>query len=69
MNLLFIVAVTIITPFTPLAELFGFRAVSVLYLFVVAIIVSLYIVTAEIVKKIFYKTIKKCLFKNSLSLC
>jgi P-type Mg2+ transporter len=55
---LFVACITIILPFTPFAELFGFKGISFLYLFVIGIIVIMYIVMAEIVKKIFYKRIK-----------
>lgn len=48
---LFIVGISIILPFTPVAQLFGFRGVSILYLTAVGVIVSIYIATAEIVKK------------------
>ncbi len=55
---LFIACITIILPFTPFAELFGFKGISFLYLFAIGIIVIMYIVMAEMVKKIFYKRIK-----------
>jgi Mg2+-importing ATPase len=55
---LFIVGVIIILPFTPLAQIFGFIGLPPLYLVAVGVIVLLYIITAEIVKKIFYKRIK-----------
>jgi Mg2+-importing ATPase len=55
---LFIVGLAASLPFTPVAQLFSFKGVSILYLFAVGIIVSIYIVTAEGVKSIFYKRIK-----------
>jgi Mg2+-importing ATPase len=55
---LFIVGVIIILPFTPLAQIFGFIGLPPLYLVAVGVIVLLYIITAEIVKKIFYKRVK-----------
>lgn len=55
---LFIVGLAASLPFTPVAQLFSFGRVSILYLFAVGIIVSIYIVTAEGVKSIFYKRIK-----------
>jgi Mg2+-importing ATPase len=55
---LFVVCITIVLPFTPIAELFGLKGISVLYLSAIGIIVLMYIITAEIVKKIFYKRIK-----------
>lgn len=44
---------TIIIPFTPLSETFGFTKMSVYFLLAVAVIVGLYIVSAELVKNIF----------------
>ncbi len=55
---LLIVGLTIILPFTPFADLFGFRGLPVLYLSAIGIIVLFYIIMAEIVKKIFYKRLK-----------
>ncbi|HET7146929.1 MAG TPA: magnesium-translocating P-type ATPase [Candidatus Nitrosopolaris sp.] len=54
---LFIVGISIILPFTPVALLFGFTGLSILYLTAVGVIVSIYIATAEIVKKVFYKIV------------
>ena len=42
----------------PLAQIFGFIGLPSLYLVAVGVIVLLYIITAEIVKKIFYKRVK-----------
>ncbi|MGN6614630.1 MAG: magnesium-translocating P-type ATPase [Candidatus Nitrosocosmicus sp.] len=53
-----IVSIAIMLPFTPIAEIFGFKVISFLYMSVIGVIVILYIVMAEIVKKIFYKRIK-----------
>jgi Mg2+-importing ATPase len=44
---LFIVAITVVLPFTPLAQIFGFIGLTPLYLFAVGAIVLLYIITAE----------------------
>jgi Mg2+-importing ATPase len=55
---LLIVVATFIIPYTPLSALFGFQALPVWMLFIIAAIVALYIVTAEIAKKIFYKFVK-----------
>jgi len=43
---------------TPLAGLFGFTSLSMLYFYAIGIILLIYVVTAEIVKKIFYKRIE-----------
>jgi len=53
-----IVAATLIFPFTPLGELFGFTQPSLLVLGLMSIIVVLYIITGEVVKGIFYKRVK-----------
>ncbi len=45
---------TIILPFSPLSEPFGFTKISAYYLAIVAVIVGIYIAAAELVKKIFY---------------
>jgi P-type Mg2+ transporter len=53
-----IVGATVILPFTPVAEVFGFTGLTPLYLLVVGVIVLLYSLAAEVVKKIFYKRVK-----------
>lgn len=53
-----IVAATIILPFIPISQIFGFIALPPLYLFTVGIIVLIYIITAEIVKKVFYDRVR-----------
>jgi Mg2+-importing ATPase len=45
---------TIILPFSPLSEPFGFAKISAYSLAIVAVIVGIYIAAAELVKKIFY---------------
>jgi Mg2+-importing ATPase len=54
---LLIVAVTIIIPITPLAELLGFQPLPMSILLVISIIVALYIIAAEITKRSFYKRV------------
>jgi len=54
---LLIVIVTILIPFTPLAELLGFQPLPVTTLLVIGIIVALYMAAAEMVKKSFYKRV------------
>jgi Mg2+-importing ATPase len=46
---------TLILPFSPLAEPFGFTKISAHSLLVVAVIVRTYIASAELVKRIFYR--------------
>jgi Mg2+-importing ATPase len=53
-----IVAVTLILPFTPLAKIFGFSPLPIPFLLLIGLIVLFYIISAEIVKKIFYKRVK-----------
>jgi P-type Mg2+ transporter len=53
-----VVAITLILPFTPLAELFGFISLPLSFYFLIGFIILLYIITAEIVKKIFYDKVK-----------
>jgi P-type Mg2+ transporter len=53
-----IVVITLILPFTPLADIFGFSPLPILFLLSIGIIVLFYIITAEIAKMIFYKNVK-----------
>ncbi len=54
---LLIVVVTILFPFTPLAELLGFQPLPMTILLVIGMIVVLYILAAEITKRSFYKRV------------
>src|SRR5512147_1306434 len=58
MATLLIVGVTILFPFTPLAELLGFQPLPVTTLLVIGMIVVLYMIAAEIAKRFFYKRVK-----------
>jgi P-type Mg2+ transporter len=58
MATLLVVIATVILPFTLLGEIFGFTQLSISFHLLLAMIVVLYIVTAEITKAIFYKTVK-----------
>ncbi|MGA2296129.1 MAG: magnesium-translocating P-type ATPase [FCB group bacterium] len=53
-----IFAATLIIPYTPFAGLFGFCALPISFLLLIGLIVLLYIFTAEIVKRVFYKRVK-----------
>jgi Mg2+-importing ATPase len=53
-----IVGTTLIFPFTMLGDLFGFVPPPISVLLLMAIIVMLYIILAEVVKGIFYKRVK-----------
>ena len=52
-----IVLVALIFPFTPLAKIFGFAPLPISFLVILGIIIVLYILTAELTKKIFYQKI------------
>ncbi len=53
-----IVGVTLVLPFTPLAEIFGFTPLPISFLLLIGIIVAFYIITAEVMKTIFYKKVR-----------
>jgi Mg2+-importing ATPase len=55
---LLILILTLIFPFVPIAKLFGFRPLPLSFLVVLGVIVIIYVITAEIVKKLFYKMLK-----------
>jgi P-type Mg2+ transporter len=55
---LFVVCLVIVLPFTPIAPLFKFQPLPPVFLATLAVIVGLYVVMAEIVKKFFYKIVK-----------
>jgi len=50
--------VTVILPFTPLAEIVGFTPPSISLFLLIVIIVFFYIITAEMAKRVFYKKVK-----------
>jgi Mg2+-importing ATPase len=52
-----IVMVTLVVPFTPIGQIFGFVPLPVSFLMMMGLIVMLYIVMAEMVKKIFYQKV------------
>jgi P-type Mg2+ transporter len=58
MATLSIFTVTLILPFTPIAAIFGFSPLPISFLLLIGLIVLLYIITAEMVKKVFYKKVK-----------
>jgi P-type Mg2+ transporter len=57
---LLIVAVTLLLPFMPFAGLLGFTLPPLSFLLVLVGISILYIVAAEIAKKLFYARMKAC---------
>jgi Mg2+-importing ATPase len=55
---LLVMAATVILPYTPLGRFFGFVPLSGRALLLIAVIVLLYVVTAELVKRFFYRRTK-----------
>jgi len=53
-----VVGVTLILPFTPLSALLGFGVMPGIFFVILVIIVALYMITAEIAKRIFYRVVK-----------
>ena len=58
MATLLVMVVTLIVPFTPLGEIFGFSQLAISFLLLIRIIVIGYIVTAEMAKVVFYRRVK-----------
>jgi Mg2+-importing ATPase len=58
MATLIVAGVTLIFPFTPLGRIFGFVPLPLSFLVMMLAIVALYMVTTEVVKKIFYQKVK-----------
>jgi len=52
------VVVTLVLPFTPLGPVFGLGPLPISFLLLVAMIVAGYVITAEMVKAVFYKKVK-----------
>ncbi|MGE5401913.1 MAG: magnesium-translocating P-type ATPase [Ignavibacteriales bacterium] len=53
-----IAAITFSLPYSPVVGIFGFARLPLSFILPIGLIVLLYIITAEIVKKIFYKRVK-----------
>jgi P-type Mg2+ transporter len=58
MATLLTVIVTAVLPFTPLGGIFGFTWLPISFLVLIGIIIMAYIITAEMVKTVFYKKVK-----------
>ncbi len=58
MATLSIAVVTLILPFTPLADIFGFSPLPISFLVIIGMIVVFYIITAEVAKTVFYRKVK-----------
>jgi Mg2+-importing ATPase len=55
---LLIVTSAFLFPFMPIGKIFGFSELPILFLLIMGMIVASYIITAEIVKAVFYKRVK-----------
>jgi P-type Mg2+ transporter len=55
---LIVVATTLILPYTPMAGLFGFQPLPMIFLVLLGVIVVLYISAAEVTKRYFYRWVK-----------
>jgi Mg2+-importing ATPase len=53
-----VVAATFILPFTPLAQILGFSKLPISFIFAIIGIVAIYIIAAEIAKKVFYRLVQ-----------
>ena len=58
MATLLIVGLTLLLPFTLLAKVFGFIPLPISFILFVGIIVGLFLVAAEVTKRIFYQIVK-----------
>jgi Mg2+-importing ATPase len=58
MATLSIVVVTVIVPVTPLGGILGFSPLPIVFLLLIGIIVLLYIVAAEMAKRVFYRKVR-----------
>ena len=58
MATLAIVLITLLLPYTPIAGLLGFQPLPIEFLLVLAAIVGLYILSAELVKRVFYQHVR-----------
>jgi Mg2+-importing ATPase len=55
---LLVALATILLPYTPIGTLFGFVPIPLPYLFTLLLVVVLYIISAEVAKRFFYKRTK-----------
>jgi Mg2+-importing ATPase len=55
---LLVIVVTLMLPFTPLGEIFGFSQLPMAFPLFIGIIVMVYIMTAAVAKTVFYKKVK-----------
>jgi P-type Mg2+ transporter len=55
---LLVVVVTVIFPLTPLGQVFGFSQLPILFYLFIGIVIMIYIVTAEVAKRMFYRKVR-----------
>jgi P-type Mg2+ transporter len=55
---LLVMVVTLMLPFTPLGEIFGFSQLPIAFPLLIGIIVIMYMITAEMAKTVFYTKVK-----------
>ena len=53
-----IIALTLVVPFSPIADLFGFTPLPLYYLAFIFVVMAVYVMVTEAVKKVFYKKVK-----------
>ena len=53
-----VVVIAVVVPFTPLAALLGFGPMPLVFVLCIGLIISLYVVAAELVKRVFYKRVR-----------
>lgn len=54
---LIIIGIVLILPYTPIGKVFGLAGLPISYIMVIWLIVSAYAISAEIIKKVFYKSV------------
>jgi Mg2+-importing ATPase len=52
---LVIIGITLALPFTPIGKIFGFTPLPASFFWLMGIIVVLYVISAEVLKTVFYK--------------
>jgi Mg2+-importing ATPase len=55
---LLIAVATLCFPYTPFAGPFGFKPLPASVILIIIAIIGIYVITAEIIKRIFYKRVK-----------
>jgi len=55
---LLVVGTTLVFPFTPIGELFGFGPLPAMFFLLMGMIVVFYILAAEVMKRLFYRWAK-----------